>query len=241
VQVSASGNLDCRIRSEVSAEVHLSSSAGRIQVDGPQGKALIQEREHSLTLGDGEARVVLSAEGNLYFSSQDESWAEFGEVGAEAEAVFNDQIADQIGRQVEAQIAALSRQLEDQMSELSSFAGRAGVSPERMDQIMQRARETSERAAARAQEKMRRAQDKIERKMEAAQRKAEARARAAERRSGRSWGTSYSPSQAPAGPQPVSEPVRDEERMLILRMLEEKKITLDEAERLLAALEGKAG
>ena len=37
---------------------------------------------------------------------------------------------------------------------------------------------------------------------------------------------------------PKSDPVSDEERMTILRMLSEKKITSEEAEKLLSALEG---
>jgi hypothetical protein len=37
------------------------------------------------------------------------------------------------------------------------------------------------------------------------------------------------------------EPVTEEERLMILRMLEQKKITLEEAEILLSALEGKDG
>jgi hypothetical protein len=40
---------------------------------------------------------------------------------------------------------------------------------------------------------------------------------------------------------PPAEPVSDEERMLILRMLEQGKISVADAEQLLAALEGKRG
>jgi hypothetical protein len=36
----------------------------------------------------------------------------------------------------------------------------------------------------------------------------------------------------------MEDPVSNEERLMILQMLEEKKITLQEAEQLLAALEG---
>lgn len=46
---------------------------------------------------------------------------------------------------------------------------------------------------------------------------------------------SDAPSAAPAG-----EPVSEEERMMILRMLQEKKITSEEADKLLSALEGGA-
>jgi len=43
----------------------------------------------------------------------------------------------------------------------------------------------------------------------------------------------------PHGPVPTGEPVSDEERLSILKMLQDKKITLEDAEKLLAALEGK--
>ncbi len=37
----------------------------------------------------------------------------------------------------------------------------------------------------------------------------------------------------------IDEPVSEEERLIILRMLEQKKITMEQAEELLSALEGK--
>jgi len=37
----------------------------------------------------------------------------------------------------------------------------------------------------------------------------------------------------------MPEPVKEEERLMILQMVQEKKITIEEAERLLAALEGR--
>jgi hypothetical protein len=43
----------------------------------------------------------------------------------------------------------------------------------------------------------------------------------------------------PTPPEPPREPVSDEERLAILRMLEQKKITVEQAEQLLAALTGK--
>ena len=43
----------------------------------------------------------------------------------------------------------------------------------------------------------------------------------------------------PTPPNPVNEPVSDNERLMILRMVETKQITVDEAERLLSALEGR--
>ena len=47
------------------------------------------------------------------------------------------------------------------------------------------------------------------------------------------------PPTPPTPPAPPAPPVSEEERMMILRMLEQKKISLEEADRLLAALENK--
>ncbi len=111
----------------------------------------------------------------------------------------------------------------------------------------------SERINRRVQAAMERAQSRIEaaghhaegagRRVEAALRRAEAKARAAEVRARRGqvnmhvgrWDFDLTPQ----GPAETSSAPSDEERLTILRMLQEKKITLEDAEKLLAALEGK--
>jgi hypothetical protein len=97
----------------------------------------------------------------------------------------------------------------------------------------------SERITRRVEEATRRAQLKTEHAM----RRADERIRAAERRSshmGVSVGNWSAGAGRPAAPTPpVNEQVSDEERLTILRMLQEKKISREEAEKLLAALEGK--
>jgi hypothetical protein len=52
------------------------------------------------------------------------------------------------------------------------------------------------------------------------------------------WNTVPGAPKPPTPPTPPSEPVSEEERMTILKMLAEKKITAEQAEQLLAALEG---
>jgi sRNA-binding protein len=88
----------------------------------------------------------------------------------------------------------------------------------------ERARERAEAARQRAQQKAREAERRIQAKVNA--------------RVGR-WGMDWSGTipRPPRPPAPPSEPVSDEERLTILRMLAEKKITAEEAEKLLAALE----
>jgi hypothetical protein len=83
--------------------------------------------------------------------------------------------------------------------------------------------------------------ERIRRTMERATRRAETKIRRAEAKAyryghmGFRWSDTAEPTAAPAG-----EPVSDEERMTILRMLQDKKITSEQADQLLSALEGKA-
>lgn len=90
--------------------------------------------------------------------------------------------------------------------------------------------------------------ERAERRVEAAMRRAEEKMRASERRAnfvgvavGRgSVGRPPAPMVPPPPPPvPANEPVSDVERLAVLRMLQEKKISLEEAEKLLTALEGK--
>ena len=52
------------------------------------------------------------------------------------------------------------------------------------------------------------------------------------------WNWEMGPKGVPTPPSPPSEPVAEEERMAVLKMLAEKKITAEQAEQLLNALEG---
>ena len=52
------------------------------------------------------------------------------------------------------------------------------------------------------------------------------------------WNWDTGPRNVPTPPSPPSEPVAEEERMAVLKMLAEKKITAEQAEQLLNALEG---
>ena len=52
------------------------------------------------------------------------------------------------------------------------------------------------------------------------------------------WNWEMGPKGVPTPPSPPSEPVAEEERMAVLKMLAEKKITAEQAEKLLDALEG---
>lgn len=76
----------------------------------------------------------------------------------------------------------------------------------------------------------------VERAAQRAQRSAERAKRRAERTTA-TLGMVFGPPRPPAPPAPPSEPVTDQERMAILKMVEDGKITADQAAALLSALE----
>jgi hypothetical protein len=119
-------------------------------------------------------------------------------------------------QQFEAQMADMQRKLEERL---------AGIPYVNSEKVARRAQEAAERARRQAQRAAERAQARAER----AARKHEHRGHAVR------W--SWSP---PQPSKPPAEPVSDTERMAILKMVADKKITADEASRLLAALEGEA-
>ncbi len=96
------------------------------------------------------------------------------------------------------------------------------------DRLRERIRERVERATQKAEAKIRKAEQKAS---QHAQFKHHFTA------TGR-WSTEDIPSAS--RPVAQAEPVSEEERMIILRMLQDKKITSEQAEQLLSALEGKA-
>jgi hypothetical protein len=236
----AGGNLACSLPEDASVEVNI-LRAGKISV-GFRSQNIPRQTEvpFSFTLGDGEASMSLSAGGNLTVSGAP-GFHQPGAFGVN----FNftaDEIPEDFGveisRQIEAQMEMLGRQIEFQMETLSSTLMSSGLSEEAAERISRKAREASERATKRAQEKMQRAQEKIERKVEAARRKAEMKSRFARRSEQRQERKASWKGATGADPAFQEEPVSGEERLMILRMLEEKKITLEQAEELLSALEG---
>ncbi len=118
-----------------------------------------------------------------------------------------------------------------------------------------RIRREAERAADQVRRQAERAAEKAQREAERIQRKVERGARfewqwngpGSGNKDGGNWASWSSggfrpprPPDPPESPRPPSEPVTDIERLTILKMVEAKQITVTEAERLLAALEGRS-
>ena len=117
----------------------------------------------------------------------------------------------------------------------SDFPGLPDDFAERISRHADEAARKAEKAARKVEIKMRRSEHKFREAERHAARAAARAARNAERHI--RFGKHPIPPHPPRRPAPPAEPVSDQERMLILKMLEEKKITAAEAEKLLAAME----
>jgi hypothetical protein len=241
-EFSCNGNLFCRLSADASAEISV-PKASQVMVDLPgiHASAPVQS-PYALTLGEGDAKITLSANGNVILDTHapDLDMEDFNiNVDSEVNGIA-DAVSQQISQQVDSQVRMIEDQLNAQLASLTMRLNATKLSEDQARRIEDRAREASDRAAARAQERVRRAQERMEQKMAAAQRKMEYKAQAMERASRHGHhGWNFTIPTPPNQPPPVEDPVSEDERLMILRMLEQKQISMEEAEQLLTALESK--
>lgn len=241
-RLHCTGDLRLRLPFESSARFNL-VSGGSIKIRTPEQYQVLDQTSTQFTLGSGQAQFDMQAGGSLLLLCEVAGSSAGEEFPSAPGPDFDRQIAEQIEAQIKAQVEEMTAQMQERLTQLAAQISQAGLSPEQSERIMERARQASERANERAQEKLRRAQEKLERKLEAARMREEART---QERGRRSWTFGWPPPpvaprppvppRPPAAPQPPQ--ATEEERLMILRMLEQKKITLEEAEKLLEALEG---
>ena len=148
--------------------------------------------ERVVVLGDGSAKISLTAGGDIRLTNRADAGESADEFGNFAGLNFDwSGFGDRISRQVE---------------------------------------QATARAAKRAEEAARRAERHAERHVRRG-------VKAAGLTVGR-WNWDFKGPKPPTPPEPPAEPVTEDERMTILKMLAEKKITAQQAEELLSALEG---
>jgi hypothetical protein len=237
------GNIFCRLPADASVGISV-PKASQVMVDLPgiHASAPVQA-PYELTLAEGDAHISLLADGNVVLDTFTPDW-DVEDFNVDVDSEVNgmaDAVSQQITQQVESQIRMIEDQLNAQLSSLTMRLNAANLSEEQARRVEERAREASERANARVQDRIRHAQERMELKLAAAQRKIDSKAQAQERasRHGRhNWSFNIPTPPSPAAP--PGEPVSEDERLMILRMLEQKKITMDQAEELLSALEDKS-
>ncbi len=258
-RVRAGGDLTLRLAPD--ASLRMSARAGgkienRVEFTEWSGDS----RSGQGLIGSGEAQVELSAGGDLILlpvrSDADFSF-DFDAFGSQIEAKMGQFERDletrlsELGEHIARMAALGTADLEARLRRLNvEGVGR------RAEHAAERARYQAERAAERARQQAERAAERMREKAERARRHAERAAERTRRRAERRghshgfdvhvdlpppWGPPRPgrPTPPPPPPPRAARPTAtEEERLMILRMLQEHKISADEASRLLDALEG---
>mgnify|MGYP001329477318 CR=1 FL=1 len=252
--VEAHGVLTCTLPPKSQAVLDISGHGPIVtRLDGQT--ETIHEGHFTTTLGyaqENPAHITLVGFGPITVLESDHSQA-----SAEFNFDFDDMdlemdtLSQHITRQVTEQLEMQMGMFEAQMDALIDTAG---ISQEKAERIRTRTQEK----VARAQEKISKAQERAAEKIEMARRRAEREGTRDKSRTVRaeiSFGMDAAREGVRTGLSAAreaisavlgkpragaaSDPVSDDERMMILNMLAEKKITIQEAETLLAALEGR--
>lgn len=235
VRVTVGGVMTCRVLPGLNARVRVTNS-GPITVKIGEVRETVRDRFEA-EFGEGAGELVLESGGPVTIS---ETGRDAGKPAYDFDFSLGEDLAGigaGIGEQINEQLGMIEEELEARMSGFSELVNSWELSADKVERIQKRTQEKVEKA----QEKIRRAQERAARKIADAQRRAEKEARRAanvERRvSGKSF--NFDLGSFRRSDKPKSDPISDEERLMILNMVAEKKISLEEAEALLSALEGK--
>lgn len=217
-EIRAGGDVSVRIQSGASVGINI-TSGGAINVRNVDGATQKLSHNASFNIGTAEAHMNITAGGEVTLRGVDmtELKDPYADFGAEFGAEFGNRAADfaqSVVTQIEAQVGNLGRQLEEKMSAYG----------------------TNEEMATKLQEKIQSTLRKAEERLSEALRNVEIKVNDVEmgKRKGYVWPPPPPP--APKPPKPTRTAATDEERAMVLRMVSEGKISVEQAEKLLTAL-----
>ena len=239
-EIIAGGNIKCRLPEFADVGLDLISDSEDIRIKHPDNtKTSHQEKHFNLTMGSGDAEMRLHSGGNLLISFHQ---LELGDedMFVTPSADLSQHITDMVDAQIESQMQAMTIQLDEHLAGISEKIKRSGFDEEQTAKILQEAEKTREREAARAEENMKHARERLERNLQTAQQRQRRKIQAADRRVRKPYQQTWRPDALMQEPAPEADAVSKEEQLMIMQMLAEKKISVEDADQLLEALEGKA-
>lgn len=242
-EVHAGADILLRVPEGVGATLRARSGAGEVDVRLADARVDALDGAQRVTIGDGALELDLVAGGKVVVAgaagAAGDSWQGermWQEMGADFRSM-----ATEFAQRMEAQISMMTGQISERLAHLSEalpeVLAAAGLSADEAERIALRVRVAGDRAAERARRGVEEANRHVARHMDQAQRHAE---RQAERQA-RQQAVRVVHAPPPPPPPPGAPHAGGEERMLILRMLEQGKITVEDATRLMAAMEGRGG
>ncbi|MBN1967420.1 MAG: hypothetical protein JW910_22390 [Anaerolineae bacterium] len=165
---------------------------------------------------DGHQQIITLGDGRATITIGDGT--ELRLVSEEEDYVLD--LGSQIEEELEARLSTIEEKISQQLEGLDE---RLQATAEHMASRAEQLAERAQRQAARAAERLRDRGSKSKAKRGP--------------RIGFTWQTSPAPPAPPARPARPVDPVSEQERLMILKMVQDKKISIEEAERLLAALD----
>lgn len=229
VRLNAGGDIRCQFVEGAGGTVQ-ATCGGAVRIEDAATEVVRAAGVHHFSFGTGTAALRLMAGGDIILLGVGLDSDTVGEMGEEFASEMDD-FAQRISQQVGQQMQSVAEQL-------NQFIANAEMDEEIAERIQAKLEQTSQKLETKLAAKLRRAEARVRAK--AAREKTRQR-----RKSARRGGASIPPvppvspfAQATQPSAAAGEPVSEEERMMVLRMVEEKKITADEAEKLLAAMEG---
>jgi hypothetical protein len=228
-QISVGGDLSVALPVDCNADLTLHSQARDIRILLDPIDISSRQEDLSQQLGEGGPSIMLSAGGKVFLSGDDYSifsgFKSDGDKFLSLKLDFSGKTADHI----KDSLGNLEGDLRESLAGLSESLEEIGLSEENLREFGLKIEETSRMAAEKAEFAAIKAQAKVEKNFAKARRKAlKAKAKTKEFDLSKFLDRDAD-----------KKAVNEKERLLILEMLQEKKISLGEAEKLLQALEGK--
>ncbi|HEX2979413.1 MAG TPA: hypothetical protein VHO48_04015 [Anaerolineaceae bacterium] len=212
VLVNSGGDIDCVLPAPLNASIRLGSSGRRIRIVTGEHEQNLRAMVYQLKIGSGETQIALNAGGDIDLTLPDGELRGSATTWGYPNRADRNQLKEEIRHSVE-----------------QSLRG-AMMSQEMSAQIEQKTRQAAERARQRIEQALQHLDFPPVPPQPVAP---------------EAWMnepivTPPPPPDAPqeeAADQTAREPVTDEERLMVLRMVQEKKITIEQAEQLLEALD----
>ncbi len=223
--LESQGDMYIQVPSDCHATFLIHSQQESITLQIGDDAKRIQGKETTFEVGEGGPQIQLSAAGEVTLSDTTGQWSPELTFDADLKGLAG-QITQQTSAQIQDQLSTLEKHLEQHLSGVAKSLEGLDLPPEKIAHIQSKIEGASQRAAQKVQKATRKAEAKLEKHIAQAQKKA--------RRQRPPFNLDEFLSQQEHAPQSAT----DEERLMILNMLQEKKITAEQAEDLLSALEG---
>ncbi|MGB2957183.1 MAG: hypothetical protein WBB64_14590 [Anaerolineales bacterium] len=227
--IKVGGDLSVSLPEDSNAELSIESKQNEITVKLGAIDEKVTDGDFTKQIGEGGPSIMLSAGGSVFVASDNYNWISPLQMNAEQFESIAVDFSAQAAEQIKNNLGHLEIALRESLSGLPESMESAGLSEEKLQQFKIQIEESSRLAIQKAGLAAVKARAKAEKSIAKAQRKAQK----IKKKTREFDLDQFFASQA------EKKSVSDSERLMILEMLQEKKISPDEADDLLKALEGK--